>query len=466
MQIAPDGDLISDCHLRLALLEAVESHWARAERAARRSIDHAVTYDMIWEEAQGSKLLAIILPRLGRQSEADKLSARAMELFRRMGVDRNRDLIATWLSVLGMDSEGTPRQDKRERDDSQIATRRSATRRRAGVVRRASIDPIWEEVGFVTNSPLMAESLRRAGLLARDGAHILVVGETGTGKEHITGGVHRLSGRKGRLIPFNCASCAEDLVEGELSGVERGAYTGADRKRSGLLVEADGGTLLLDEVGDLPPRAQGALMRFLDSGEVRPVGSTTIRTVQVGVIAAAQPTFYHRIETGHFRNDLFYRLAEGRVDLPPLRRRPEDLPLLMTHIWKRLYGDERFPASLLGKDVLTVLERHTWPGNVRELIHLLRAFRLRWSTGEGQADSVAREVRSLLQSLKPQSAQRQATRPTKDEIERTLEMTGGNVTRAAALLGISRQTVYRIRKSPSQRKDSDRSQGGESQDRR
>jgi DNA-binding NtrC family response regulator len=319
----------------------------------------------------------------------------------------------------------------------------------------------WQRLGLVTRSPRLLSLLQDAEMMAASGSIVLVQGETGTGKELVARGVHSLSGRNGPLVPVNIGAVLPDLFEAELFGVEKGAYTGAGQSRLGLAVAADSGTLFLDEIGEVGLRGQVALLRFLDSGEVRPVGSTRILHVQLGVVAATNRPLKDLVSRNRFRSDLYYRLAQGVLELPPLRDRLEDLPELVDLLWIRQAGGAKPPAGLLDDDAMGVLRAYAWPGNVRELDHYLRRVRI----------SLARvgETRVTLQRLQGHlgasteslakvmpSDRHSKTRspivgkapanppPDAAEVDRALRAAAGNRSRAARILGIHRGTLYRL----------------------
>jgi transcriptional regulator with AAA-type ATPase domain len=298
------------------------------------------------------------------------------------------------------------------------------------------LDPIWNSLGLLTRSEKYLTALLDLQRLAQAGSNILILGETGTGKELLARAVHKLSGREGRLVPFNCAGCPAGLVEAELFGVERGAFTGADQRRSGLVRRAAGGTLFLDEVGDLPPESQGVLLRFLDSGEMRPLGSDHIRSVELGIVAATLHPLDQPTPDDRFRRDLYYRLAEGFIRIPPLRERSEDLQALICHLWERTH-DATPPDWLVAEPALRVLALHAWPGNIRELRHFLRRLSLR-PTGESLAP---REIAQILDEG-PRDFLELA--PSTEDLRDALTVADGNRRYAARLLGISRQRLYRL----------------------
>jgi DNA-binding NtrC family response regulator len=196
---------------------------------------------------------------------------------------------------------------------------------------------------------------------------VLICGETGTGKELVARALHQQSGRRGGFVPVNCGSIPRELVESELFGHERGAFTGAAARRHGLFQEADGGTLFLDEIGELPAALQPRLLRVLETGVVRPVGADREVRVDVRVLAATHVDLREAVNVGRFRRDLYYRLAAAVVATPPLRARREDIGPLARRIL-----DEEPGACRLSEGALRALEAHSWPGNVRELRNVLR----------------------------------------------------------------------------------------------
>lgn len=428
-RIAPDGDLVVECDIRRALLAIERGRWSEAVQLATKAAEEAKRACLPWEEAQAQSLLSFALHERGGETQANEAAARAEMLNREMGCEAQGDLARDWLKVIARRSESKP-----------------ASRKRRVAARSSRQADVWTQVGLLTQSSCMLAALEEARHLAESDAHILIIGETGTGKELIARGIHELSGRAGPFVPFNCAACPEDLIESELFGAVRGAYTGASHARSGLIAEADGGTLLLDEVGDLSSRAQGALLRFLDTGELRALGSNSVGSVTVGVIAAAQPSFFEKLDAGLFRKDLYYRLAQGNLRVPPLRDRQNDTLLLLDHFWQVLSAGDPFPWRLLTPGARQLIEAHPWEGNVRELHHFVRTLHLRDSSrGAGRIDSD-----SIRELLSPPSSRgvsnRSLHRPTLEQVERVLEQTGGNVSKAASLLGISRQKIYRIRR--------------------
>ncbi|HTV09651.1 MAG TPA: sigma 54-interacting transcriptional regulator [Candidatus Aquilonibacter sp.] len=224
--------------------------------------------------------------------------------------------------------------------------------------------------GLVGASPVMAELARMIRLVAPRNSTVLIEGETGTGKEVVATAIHHLSKRSSKpLVVLNCAAIPESLLEAELFGHTRGAFTGAVQARTGRIEAAHGGTLFLDEIGELPLAVQAKLLRFLEGGELQRVGDNDLTRVDVRVVAATHRDLEQRVVDGDFRLDLYHRLAVFPIEVPPLRERLEDMPELAEHLLARLGADA--PRKSLGPDALRALEQHAWPGNVRELAHVL-----------------------------------------------------------------------------------------------
>ena len=287
-------------------------------------------------------------------------------------------------------------------------------------------------------------------------ATVLIQGESGTGKELVAKEIHRLSPRsKRQLLPFNCAALPRDLAEAELFGHERGAYSGAHKSRRGLFREADGGTLFLDEVSELDMATQGKLLRAIQEGEVKPVGGSRAEHVDVRLIAASKDVLQEAVETGRFREDLYYRLNVITVAIPPLRVRPEDISLLAAYFVSRFAAKNRKPMKGLTTEATEILQGSSWPGNVRELENVIeRAVVLTRSNVITPSELPAELVEAAGRPVSGPLEIRLGT--TLEEIDQrvldaTLEQVGGDKKLAADLLGISQRTVYRMleRRKPS-----------------
>ena len=222
----------------------------------------------------------------------------------------------------------------------------------------------------IGDSAGMRELARLVRLVAPRSTTVLIEGETGTGKEVVARALHRLSGRAGKpFTVLNCAAIPEALLEAELFGHARGAFTGAVQARAGRIEAADGGTLFLDEIGEMPVGMQAKMLRFLESGELQRVGDNATARVDVRLIAATHQELEQRSAEGTFRLDLYHRLAVFPIEAPPLRERMEDIPALAEHFLQAI-GLE-MPRKRLGAEAMARLQQHAWPGNVRELMHVL-----------------------------------------------------------------------------------------------
>jgi transcriptional regulator with AAA-type ATPase domain len=281
---------------------------------------------------------------------------------------------------------------------------------------------------------------------------IILEGETGTGKEIVARSVHAWSGRPGPLVAVNCAALPEALAEGELFGYRRGAFTGADRASPGFFRSAHGGTLLLDEVSDLPLPLQAKLLRVLQENEVQPLGETRPVPVDVRIVVASQQPLMEAVKQGRFRADLLARLDGVTVRLPPLRQRNEDVPQLFSHLLREMTKG-RAPA--VEGEVVERLCIHDWPFNVRELVQLVRQL-LVLHPGESllRAGHLPKRIGTRATNAAPgkpasRSAARSETTTGGEPIELpallvALRASGGNVARASAMLGITRQRAYRL----------------------
>ena len=225
---------------------------------------------------------------------------------------------------------------------------------------------------IVGDSPAIASVLKQVEKVARTNATVLITGENGTGKELVAHAVHRASPRAdARFVQINCAAIPEELIESELFGHEKGAFTGASSRREGKFELADGGTLLLDEIGDMSATVQAKVLRVLEEGRFERVGGSKTLEVDVRILAATNKDLRAAVEAGDFREDLFFRLNVVPVEVPPLRDRPEDVPALVEHFLALYCEREDTPAVAVDEDVLELLQRHEWPGNVRELRNTL-----------------------------------------------------------------------------------------------
>jgi DNA-binding NtrC family response regulator len=302
--------------------------------------------------------------------------------------------------------------------------------------------------GLISRNPTMLEIFGVIENIAKYFSSVLVTGETGTGKEVVARAIHGLSPYKDRpLVVCDCASIPENLFESELFGYKKGAFTGADRDKRGLFEEADGGTILLDEIAEIPVAVQAKLLRVLESREFRPLGASESTAVEVRVLAATNKDLGEAVRAGGFREDLFHRLNKVVIDIPPLRERLEDIPLLVRHF---LQGANRnFGKSLRGvsREVQKIFLKYAWPGNVRELANVLESAAM---LCKKDFVDVANLPKYLRDYVPPQGALAFAggghlstlSDLEKDYIAYLLKVTKGNLRQTAKILSISRTTLY------------------------
>ena len=296
------------------------------------------------------------------------------------------------------------------------------------------------ETEMIGSSPGMVEIYKLISRVAPTEAGVLIEGETGTGKELVARMIHNNSARReGPFVPVDCASIAPTLLESELFGSVRGAFTGADRDRIGVFEAANHGTALLDEIGEVDPAFQPKLLRFLQEHEVRPVGSPKSREVDVRVLAATNRELTKLVESGKFREDLWFRLNVVRILLPPLRARRGDIPLLVRHYLARF--NDRYGRTLRISDAaLKTIQEYTWPGNVRQLKHLIEKVVILNPSPTLDAE----EARQALEDMDPHERPVESLADAEaEQIRKVLAVTGGNKSRAAQILGIERKTLYR-----------------------
>ena len=301
---------------------------------------------------------------------------------------------------------------------------------------------------MIGSSPALQQVIELADRVAFSSSAVLITGETGTGKELVARRIHEQSRRsRGTFVAINCSAISATLIESELFGHARGAFTGADRESPGLFAAADGGTLFLDEIAELPLDLQPKLLRVLQEGEVRRVGEVKSRKVDVRILAATARDLRREIAAGTFREDLFYRLSVVEIHLPPLRGRTEDIPLLARHFLQVLAGREGRPVPELDQELLALLQEHEWPGNVRELQNFIERTLIFCRGDRISLERAPWEVRRKNRDAQADFSLKQATeRLEKEYIRKVLAVTDGNRTRAARLLEISlRGLIYKMK---------------------
>ena len=300
--------------------------------------------------------------------------------------------------------------------------------------------------GIVSRSPMMLEVFAKIRRIAPHFKTALVTGATGTGKELVARALHRLSpAAKERFVACNCSALVEGLVESELFGYVKGAFTGAYQDRPGLFERADGGTLFLDEIGELSPAAQAKLLRVLQDHQVRRIGSPAERAVDLRVIAATNRDLRAMVTTGEFREDLYYRLAMVEIALPRLESRREDLPLLQRHFLQKFATE--YNKSIVGitRRAQSRMAAYSWPGNIRELENVLGNACLLANGIFIDTDDLTEVLREMQPSYSPVDHGLLSLKEAQARhIMRVLEQVGGNKRQAAKILGVGRTTIYRV----------------------
>ncbi len=299
--------------------------------------------------------------------------------------------------------------------------------------------------GLITRDSEMQRIARTVERVASANATVLLLGESGTGKEVLAQGVHAASKRTGRFVAINCAAIPENLLESELFGYERGAFTGAAKTTPGKIETAHNGTLMLDEIGDLPHSLQAKLLRFLQQRTVERLGGRSEIPVDVRVVCATHQNLKNLIAEGRFREDLYYRLAEIVINIPPLRARTGDAVMLAQAFLRRFAQEQRRGALSFSDEALRAIERHDWPGNVRELLNAVKRASIM-----AESDRLGSEDLGLPAAETGTAASAASDldlRSVRDTAERqaviaALGRSNGSIVKAAEILGISRPTLY------------------------
>ena len=302
--------------------------------------------------------------------------------------------------------------------------------------------------GLITRDAEMLRISRTIERVASSDATVLLLGESGTGKEVLAQGVHTASKRAGRFVAINCAAIPENLLESELFGYEKGAFTGAGKTTPGKIETAHNGTLMLDEIGDLPHSLQAKLLRFLQQRTIERLGGRSEIPVDVRVVCATHQDLKNLIAEGRFREDLYYRLAEIVVNIPPLRARTGD-PVLLSHAFLRRFAQEQRRGTMnFTEDAVHAIEKHPWPGNVRELLNAIKRASImadgdRLSCEDLGLPNPSAEQGSTTSDLDLRTVREAAERQA---IVAALARTNGNIVKASEMLGVSRPTLYDLMK--------------------
>jgi two-component system response regulator GlrR len=296
---------------------------------------------------------------------------------------------------------------------------------------------------IITRNQVLKERLDQAKMVAATDARVLITGESGTGKELLARAIHRASPRIDKpFVAINCSAMAENLLESELFGHEKGAFTGATRSHKGLFQAAEGGTLMLDEIGDMPMRLQVKLLRVLQEHQVRPVGSTEAIQVDVRVISATHRDLQEMMRTGKFREDLFYRLNVVNIDIPVLDERREDIPLLVSHFLQQIAAEAGQERKVYAPEAVELLVTAEWPGNIRQLHNVVRQ-----NVALSRSPVISGEL--VQSSLGEHAGKLASFSDARDEFTRNylsqiLQITQGNVSQAARLAKRNRTDFYKL----------------------
>ena len=332
---------------------------------------------------------------------------------------------------------------------------------------RWQLDKHREFHGMIGASGVMSEIFETIRAVGPSNYTVLITGESGTGKELVAGAIHRESRRKaGPFVPLNCGALPDNILESELFGHVRGAFTGAIRDKKGRFTLADGGTIFLDEIGDLPLNTQAKLLRVLQEKTIEPVGGEKSIRVDVRVVSATNRNLRKMVKEGGFREDLYYRLCVVPLELPPLRERKKDIPLIATRVLEKVCAETGKEIDRIDDEAMRLLISYNWPGNVRELINSLQFASVRCQDERITADHLPLEVRDPVDfgssgpeptyrsrsSAPPEPAlgaaeqgtPRGRRKLTREVVEHALTRTGGNKLKAAKLLGVGRATLYRF----------------------
>ncbi len=304
------------------------------------------------------------------------------------------------------------------------------------------VDEDWSDE-IITRNPKLKEILAQAKMVAATDARVLVTGESGTGKELLARAIHKASPRRTKpFVAINCSAMAENLLESELFGHEKGAFTGATRSHKGLFQAAEGGTLLLDEIGDMPMRLQVKLLRVLQENQVRPVGSTDAISVDVRIVSATHRDLQAMMRDGRFREDLYYRLNVVNIRLPSLDERREDIPLLVSHFLQQLAKEGGQDRKVYAPEAVELLVTAEWPGNVRQLYNVVRQ-----NVALSRSPVISGEL--VQSSLGERAGKLMSFSDARDEFTRNylsqiLQITAGNVSQAARLAKRNRTDFYKL----------------------
>ena len=417
-ELGDRSDLVVECSRGMALAELATGNPDSALAYARTSVEAAEHLGDGGELAHSLLARGEVLLRTNQFESARADAARALQVSRETG-ELQAQAQAQSLQARLEQVQGEP----------EIAETRSS-------LTKTPFRDVPQVAGFLSTDSRVLRALGAAVTLAPQNLSILILGESGTGKELVAQAIHDRSGRKGPFVPVNCSAFPGDLIEGELFGHAKGAYTGADRERVGLFEYAHRGTLFLDEIGDMPIKAQARLLRALENGEVRRLGENASRTVDVRIVAATHRHLMEMVGAGQFRLDLYYRLAGFVVELTPVRERGQDAKLLIDHFLAR-FSREQLKSVTLSSDLRHELSIHSWPGNVREIRVVMQ--RLVSLTPSG---AVVKELPFALEGTpRPRSLPEVLEAEERRRILDALQAHNWNKAKAAITLGTNRTTL-------------------------
>jgi len=439
---APDGDIVPEVLRRLAEAALRSGDHDQALRLADDAEERAVHVGDRYERAAILRVRGETLLGAGRPAEAEPHLQCARAILEKLGEKFEHERVLRLIrTAAGSDA---PKGRLERPEESASARRPSAPALGdAPAARFREFLRLAASQGIIGGSSALREVLERAALVAPTSLPVLIQGETGTGKELLARTIHAAGRARGQFIGFNCATCPGDLLDAELFGHTRGAFTGAASERRGLVRSAQEGSLFLDEIGELGQESQARLLRMFDSGEIRPLGSDSAVQVQVRIIAATHADLKQRVEQGRFRSDLFFRLAGVLLSLPPLRDRKGDLRRLVEQFTAEARESINPAFGGIAEPALAAMERYPWPGNIRELRHqVLRLAALsaegapvtRWDPPEAEA-----RVRFRLSPEQVKEIMNDA-----GLLRRLVQDLNGRMNVVALHLGISRTSLYRL----------------------
>jgi two-component system nitrogen regulation response regulator NtrX len=305
-----------------------------------------------------------------------------------------------------------------------------------------------EDIRLVGQSKAVTDLKKMASQVAPEDSRVLITGENGTGKELVARMIHGISPRKkGPFVAVNCAALPEDLIESELFGYEKGAFTGAVKPKPGRFEMAGSGTLFLDEIGEMSEKTQAKLLRAVEEGVITRLGGTVEIKTDVRIISATNKDLKKRISVGNFREDLFYRLAVLPIEIPPLRERREDIPLLVQHFSDRFCKKRGRPAKKFSADALKLFSNYPYPGNVRELANYVERVVIMVSGDAITAADIESFIPHLVEKAPTGTLKAACEQFEREYIKKSISRAGGNMTRAAEILGIERSHLYKKMKS-------------------